>query len=114
LRLGHLADLLAARANHNINQLVFFQLHHRHWTVFHHTFNRLDSGMSEVRWFNSLAPSSAPLQDIQTQLVVQQYLTHLRNENSVRVIPLPRFWFIESVVPLSLRRYPVKIMRPFT
>ncbi|KAJ7825504.1 hypothetical protein B0H14DRAFT_3726674 [Mycena olivaceomarginata] len=42
------------------------------------------AGCPRFRWFNSLAPSSVPPQDIQTQLVVQQYLTHPRNENPCR------------------------------
>ncbi|KAJ7724877.1 hypothetical protein B0H16DRAFT_1736451 [Mycena metata] len=89
MKMGHLADLLAVRNNLSINHLVFFQLFHHHWTVFHHIINYAGGG---VRWFNSLPASglpgfmhldslftsTAPLRDIQDQLVVQQYFARPR------------------------------------
>ncbi|KAJ7187358.1 hypothetical protein C8R46DRAFT_1207309 [Mycena filopes] len=84
-RMGGLADLVAGRHDGNINQLVFFQLIAHHWTVYHHNFNRSGGGFPTVRWFNSLPESPAPLQDIQDQVVVQQYFVHPRSE-----VPPPR------------------------
>lgn len=84
MKLEQLANLLADRSDANINELVFFRLAGHHWTVFHHKFNDPNGSPSNVRWFNSLAQSSAALQDIQAQVVVQQYFVHPRSPTPVR------------------------------
>ncbi|KAJ7161797.1 hypothetical protein C8R43DRAFT_1104873 [Mycena crocata] len=100
MKMGGLADLLAVRTNQNINQLVFFQLVARHWTVFHHVLNYPGGGPPDVRWFNSLPASEAYLQDIQDQFVVQQFFVRPRGLAPPPYAPSRRY----TAVYLNLQR----------